>query len=34
MSKARKPTPSTLAPDTLDLLERVLGARLPPAYRD
>lgn len=34
MKSKRKPTPSTLAPDTLDLLEQVLGARLPPAYRD
>ncbi|SLN59523.1 SMI1 / KNR4 family protein [Aquimixticola soesokkakensis] len=34
MSKSRKPTPVSLAPDTLDLLERVLDARLPPAYRD
>ncbi|WP_417522473.1 SMI1/KNR4 family protein [Marinovum sp.] len=34
MRKSPKPTPSTLAPDTLDLLERVLDVRLPPAYRD
>ncbi|SMY06135.1 SMI1/KNR4 family protein [Flavimaricola marinus] len=34
MKSARKPTPSSLAADTLDLLERVLDARLPPAYRD
>ena len=34
MRKPRKLTPSSLAPDTLDLLERVLDARLPEAYRD
>ncbi|SLN66704.1 SMI1 / KNR4 family protein [Aquimixticola soesokkakensis] len=34
MKSRAKPTPSSLAPDTLDLLERVLGARLPAAYRD
>lgn len=34
MRPSRTPTPASLAPDTLDLLERVLDARLPPAYRD
>lgn len=33
MSQSRKPTPTSLAPDTLDLLERVLDAKLPPVYR-
>lgn len=33
MSNSRKPTPTTLALDTLDLLERVLDVRLPPAHR-
>ncbi|WP_161860984.1 SMI1/KNR4 family protein [Algicella marina] len=34
MSTDHKPTPPSLSPDTLDLLERVFEARLPPAYRD
>jgi hypothetical protein len=34
MRTDHKPTPSSLAIDTLDLLERVLQARLPPSYRD
>lgn len=34
MRTGRTPTPPSLAPDTLDLLERVLGARLPLDYRD
>ncbi|WP_010139720.1 hypothetical protein [Oceanicola sp. S124] len=34
MRKSPKATPSSLAPDTRDLLGRVLEARLPAAYRD
>ncbi len=34
MKLSKKPKPATLSPDTLDLLERVLDARLPAAYRD
>ncbi|WP_378945982.1 SMI1/KNR4 family protein [Paracoccus sp. R86501] len=33
MKSKRQSTPATLAPDTLDLLEHVLGARLPAPYR-